>query len=249
MSSYLDSYDSGSYSGSGKADAGGAPSLKMGYGGDPTRYGPGANDWTWAYGSPSDFKRQPTSVSRYSGGGGPSGGNRTSTSTTTFTMPRPTLPKLPTLEMPRVDKRAVAALAQKAAAPGIRTLRESVQTAMNVQSDNPNVRRMTLREALQGYGAGLERVMSGANQQARSEHQQDLNLLAAERQANYRTQVESAMDSYNKAWSEYLASATKKTTTEDGGGAGGQPMVWLRNATGSLDMVPAARTGFGRYMR
>jgi hypothetical protein len=28
--------------------------------------------------------------------------------------------------------------------------------------DNPNVKRMTLRDALQGYGSGLENVMAGA---------------------------------------------------------------------------------------
>jgi hypothetical protein len=250
--SYLDEYEPMRYSPSADQSAAASRS-RLGYGGDPTRFGPGPNDWTWQYGSPSDFKSQPSQTNRYGysrGGGyyGGGGGTRTSVSTTTFTMPRPKTPDLPTLELPKVDKRAVAALAQRAAAPGIRSLRETVQQAMGASYENPNVRRMTLREALQGYGAGLEKVMAGAQAQARQEHQQELNLLAEERQQNWRAQVQRAMDSYNKAWSEYLASAKKTTTqTSDDDGAGGTGgYVWKRLPSGALDRVPVQRTGMWR---
>jgi hypothetical protein len=240
-SSYFDEYESGYFSG---ADKGGGATGKLGYGGDPTRFGPGPNDWTWAYGSPQNFK-QSTTGGRVGGGGRVStgSGNRTTVSSTKFTMPRPTAPTLPTFEMPKVDKRAVAALTQKAAAPGIRSLREQVQAAMGQNYENPNVRRMTLREALQGYGAGLEKVMGGAGSQARQEHQQELNLLAQERQMNYQTQVQASMDAYNKAWSEYLASAEKTTTTTEGDAASGGE--WYRTPFGSLRF---ARPGESRSM-
>lgn len=249
--SYLDEYEPSRYYGSTADKSEGSVRQRLGYGGDPTRYGPGPNDWTWAYGSPSDFRSQPSQTNRYgySRGGayGGGGGTRTTISTTQFTMPRPKTPDLPTLELPKVDKRAVAALAQKAAAPGIRGLRETVQQAMGASYENPNVRRMTLREALQGYGAGLERVMAGAQHQARAEHQQELNLLAEERQQNWRAQVQKAMDAYNKAWSEYLATAKKTTTTSDDDGTGGTGgYVWKRLPSGALDRVPVQRTGLWR---
>jgi hypothetical protein len=248
--SYLDEYEPNYYS-PGADKSAGSVRPKLGYGGDPTRYGPGPNDWTWEYGSPASFKSQPSQANRYGSRGGSygGGGTRTSVSTTTFTMPRPSTPKLPTLELPKVDKRAVSALAQKSAAPGIRSLRETVQQAMGASYENPNVRRMTLREALQGYGAGLEKVMAGAQTQARQEHQQELNLLAEERQQNWRAQVQQSMDAYNKAWSEYLSSAKKTTTTSDEDGSGVPSMTWIRNASGSLDRVPTSRTGLGRYLR
>jgi hypothetical protein len=248
--SYLDEYESNSYS-PGADQSAGSIRPKLGYGGDPTRFGPGPNDWTWQYGSPSSFKSQPSRSSRYGySGGGYGGGTRTSVSMTAFTMPRPTTPKLPTLELPRVDKRAVSALAQRAAAPGIRSLRETVQQAMGASYENPNVRRMTLREALQGYGAGLEKVMAGAQHQARQEHQQELNLLAEERQQNWRSQVQMAMDAYNKAWTEYLSSAKKTTTTSDDDGAGGTGgYVWKRLPSGALDRVPVQQTGLWKYIQ
>ena len=213
------------------------------------------NDWTWAYGSPSDMKQayqqKASGGSRggYAGGGG-FGSARSSTTTQRlrFTEDAPDLPTLPKLEMPKVDKRKIRALTQQIAAPNIRKLNESVLTAMNIHTDNPNVRRMTLREALQGYGSGLESTMAGAGGQARSEHQQELNLASAEAQANWRANTEALMSQYNNAWQKYLAGAERVSETNasdtpmDGGTAGN--MVVRRNVWGTPYLAPDFQTAY-----
>jgi hypothetical protein len=137
------------------------------------------------------------------------------------------------VEFAKVDPRKIRALQQKSAAPGIRALNEKIQGAMNVSSDNPNVRRMTLREALQGYGSGLESTMAGAGAQARSEHQQELNVQNQEKQLNFQAAQQAAMASYNAAIAKYMASATRTTETESGESTnGGRQLV--RTPFGSL---------------
>lgn len=68
----------------------------------------------------------------------------------------------PTLNLPEYDMGKVEALAQRAAAPGVRSLRSAMQGVQQGYYENPNVKRMTLRDALAGYGQGLETVMGGA---------------------------------------------------------------------------------------
>ena len=217
------------------------------------------NDWTWAYGSPSDMKQQYQSGGSSRGssrGGGYAGGTGDGSAQRQQTVTRlrfqgeaPDMPTLPKLEMPKMDKRKIRALTQELAAPQMRKLQESLQGAMNVHSDNPNVRRMTLREALQGYGSGLESVQAGAGQQARQEHQQDLSLQSAEAQANYQAAVNAAMAQYNNAWQKYLASAERVTESEGvtGPAAGGVPgatMVVRRNVWGTPYLAPDFQTAW-----
>ena len=93
--------------------------------------------------------------------------------TRTTIAPPPELPEFgaaPGFEMPEYKESEVRKLTHRAAAPGVRNLRQAVQTAMSRSYENPNVRRMTLRQALAGYGLGLEGVMAGAAQQARGEY-------------------------------------------------------------------------------
>jgi len=180
----------------------------------PSESGSGMD--TWRYGSPSNIRNWQTNQSQGGNGGG--GGSRkpmgsTSESSVTFEGEAPKAPKVAKLELPKFDKRAVRALTQKHAAPAMRKLSEGLQTALNVQSDNPNVRRMTLREALQGYGTGLEQAMSGAGTQARQEHQQELEQTGREAQMNWQAQNQAAMQAYNNAFQKYLASATRTQTT------------------------------------
>ena len=68
----------------------------------------------------------------------------------------------PHLDIPAYDQERVEALAQRVAAPSLRKLRSEVQSVQGGVYDNPNVKALTLRQALQGYGAGLESTMSGA---------------------------------------------------------------------------------------
>ena len=64
--------------------------------------------------------------------------------------------------LPEYDMSKVESLAQRAAAPGVRSLRSAMQETQQGYYANPNVKRMTLRDALAGYGQGLENVMGGA---------------------------------------------------------------------------------------
>jgi len=77
---------------------------------------------------------------------------------TESTAPAPPTP----YNLPVYDTSKVEGLAQRFATPGIRNLRHSMQDVQQGAYDNPNVKRMTLRDALAGYGQGLESVMAGA---------------------------------------------------------------------------------------
>jgi hypothetical protein len=181
-------------------------------------------------------------------GGSLSSGDKSTNQTTNqttklrFTEPVPETPELPTLELAKPDKRKIRSLTQQIAAPSIRKLQEGLQTGMNTKSDNPNVRRMTLREALQGYGTGLESAMSGAGGQARSEHQQELNTQNAAAQANWQAKTQSMMTAYQNAFSRYMQSAERVTESEAKSSSvegSGVPMVTRRNAWGTPEVGPA----------
>ena len=210
-SRYLESFESPGYG-----------SVEVGQGGSP-----GQPSDTWRYGSPADIRR-----TRFQQGGSAGGGRAaTASRTTTRTIRKgdaPEMPDLPTFKAPEMNKRAVRALTQKMAAPGVRTLRQTMQQAMGRNYENPNVRKMTLREALQGYGTGIEKVMSGAGREARSEHMAELNLQREEQMANFKAQTNAAMQSYQNAWADYLkGEQTVSTTTPDitdSGGYGGVEM-------------------------
>lgn len=198
-SKYLQGYETTGYTP--RAAAGSAQAGSSGSGMD-----------TWRYGSPGDIRkaqRQP--------GGSYAGNTSLSRSSSTRTIRKgaaPELPELATFEAPKLDKRAVRATAQKLAAPGLRTLRQTVQQAMGRNFENPNVRKMTLREALRGYGTGLESVMAGANREARSEQMAELEIQRQADYANWKAQNDAAMAAYDKAWSDYMKGT--ETITEAG---------------------------------
>jgi hypothetical protein len=69
---------------------------------------------------------------------------------------------------PVYDENKVRSMSQTELAPSLRGLRSSMQRISGMSSDNPNAKRMTLREALAGYGQGLQSAASGASSSARS---------------------------------------------------------------------------------
>ncbi len=79
---------------------------------------------------------------------------------------------------PRWDDEKITALTQKRAMPGIRSLRDQVQRVTGRRYDNPQVARMTLREALASYGKGLGGVIEGAGDAAVREYGQEYGALA-----------------------------------------------------------------------
>lgn len=110
----------------------------------------------------------------------------------------------PEYEKPAWDEKEIRKLSRKIQAPGVRQMRQQVQQVVARHYENPNVRSMMLRNALQGYGIGLENIISGAETQARGEYAQ-----------RYSFNVQEAMAKYQAAWNEYMASG-KTTTTRTG---------------------------------
>ena len=102
--------------------------------------------------------------------------------------------ELPSTEdRPEFDEAKVQSLAQQHAAPGIRTLREAYQTAASRLPSDPKS-RLTLKDALKGYGSGLEQVMGGARKTARQEEMQKFGIESANFQADYAARLQQARD-------------------------------------------------------
>ena len=111
-----------------------------------------------------------------------------------FTMPE--MGAMPTFEAPLYDEAKIDKMAQQQAAPGLRNLRSSIQAVTSRRYDNPNVQRMTLRDALAGYGQGLEEVMSGARQTASAEYAQKYAMEYKTAGMNWETAVQTVRDKY-----------------------------------------------------
>ena len=134
---------------------------------------------------------------------------------------RPTLPTFAAPEYPTYTPAArepgrVEELTQQIAAPGVRGLRTQVQRAIGRRYVNPQVARMTLREALAGYGAGLESVMGGARRGALGQYETEYAPKAekarmeyqtgvSQAQAAYQARIQAQMTEYQTAWKDYMA--------------------------------------------
>lgn len=108
----------------------------------------------------------------------------------------PEMEATPVFDAPEWDENKISKMAQQNAAPGIRNLRTAVQAATSRRSDNPNVQRMTLRDALAGYGQGLEEVMSGARQSASSEYATKYAYEYKEAGMNWEAAVQAVRDKF-----------------------------------------------------
>lgn len=119
--------------------------------------------------------------------------------------------------LPTYDTGAVESLAQRFAAPGIRNLRNTMQETQQGYYENPNVKRMTLRDAVAGYGQGLESTMAGALNSASSIYGQQYGAGVNQALQSQRLSAEQSMQadrlasnerlaSYNNEWRAYLAS-------------------------------------------
>jgi len=101
----------------------------------------------------------------------------------------PVMGAAPELNLPEYDEDKVSSLTQKRAAPAIRKLRETTQRATSANYDNPNVKKMTVREALAGYGTGLEGVVAGAGRAASIEYGDQYAASVNAEMAKYRSAV------------------------------------------------------------
>jgi len=141
----------------------------------------------------------------------------------------------PTYAAPEWDEGAISSLTQKRAAPGLRSLRQQVQRVTGRKYGSPQVARMTLREALQGYGSGIGSVLGGAGSVALGEYGQKYGAeteaarlsyggqmaqwrgeTAARSQGaltNYQAELEKRRTGYQSAWDRWKASVGTTTTS------------------------------------
>lgn len=75
---------------------------------------------------------------------------------------------MPTYTPPTYDTSRLRFLGEQQAAPGIRSLRRGVSEALGKSYENPNVSALAKREALGGFGEGLEQVYGGARRTAQA---------------------------------------------------------------------------------
>jgi hypothetical protein len=108
----------------------------------------------------------------------------------------------PTFAPPAYNEGEVKSRARKMAAPGLSQLNMKVQSAMSRYYENPNVRRMVLRDTLAGYGIGVSNIMAKAQQSAQSEYGAEHERLYSE-----------AMNSYNVLMAQYVQQGNRVTAT------------------------------------
>jgi hypothetical protein len=106
---------------------------------------------------------------------------------------------------PEYDEGRVNELTQSTAAPAVRGLRSAMQRISSSSEGNPNAKRMTLREALAGYGQGLQSTMSGAATTARSLYNQEYGIKADEAKTNYGAEVETGKINFNAKLQQQMA--------------------------------------------
>ena len=132
--------------------------------------------------------------------------------------------EMPTYSAPQWDTGAIDALTQKRAAPGLRAMRNQVNRASGVSYDNPNMKRMTLRDALQGYGQGVESALSSANQSAVNEYGTEFGRRSTDAYNMYQSEAnktnaynqysaDKEKTNYSTLAQEYFSSNSRNGTT------------------------------------
>ena len=142
---------------------------------------------------------------------------QTGTTTTTEWMPsgvRPDPYTVTPFEAPEWDEAEISRLTQKRAAPGLRRLRSAVQMAMTRPYESPQIRRMTLREALSGFGMGLESVMGGAGREATGEYGARYGREFTAATMTWQAQQTQRMADWQSLWNEYMRKGKQVATTE-----------------------------------
>lgn len=148
--------------------------------------------------------------------GGSSGGNMSWNVTgelPTFTAP--------TFTAPERNENRLSSLRARASGSALRNLRTQTQAAIQSSYGLPaQARRMTLKEALQGYGSGVSSIMGSADKVARSQYEDEYGTLYKTAQMNYQGELTAAQQNfsaqmnkfamqnkYNMLRNEYLASS------------------------------------------
>lgn len=113
-----------------------------------------------------------------------------------------TIGKLPTLEYntftaPTRDPNRISNLRARASGAGLRDLRrQTQQTIQGTSGMDATMRRMTLKDALMGYGSGMSKIMGQADRIAQNQYEQEYGDKYKESILNYQTGISKANTEY-----------------------------------------------------
>ena len=124
----------------------------------------------------------------------------------------PGAPGMPEFAAPTRDEGKIKELTQQKSAAGLRAMRAQIQKAMGQGYRNANVKRMTLRDALAGYGEGIENVMSGAQSQAGQEYNQEYAKNYDTAAKNWQTQIATKNQDWQNQVNNYLRQYGQEST-------------------------------------
>jgi hypothetical protein len=105
---------------------------------------------------------------------------------------------IPKLDLAPYDLDRVEQITQRTAAPGIRRLRSEMQNVQQGVYDNPNVKAMTMRQALSGYGQGLESIMGGAYKEGRAAYGEERGIEDTEAKSNWEAKLRASLMRYQR---------------------------------------------------
>lgn len=129
------------------------------------------------------------------------------------TGPMPTAGEMPTFVAPTRDEGRIKELTQQKSAAGLRAMRAQIQKAMGQGYRNANVKRMTLRDALAGYGQGIENVMTGAQTAAGNEYNTEYASAYDTAGKNWQTAYQTKMQDWQNKVNDYFKNYGTVTTT------------------------------------
>lgn len=137
-------------------------------------------------------------------------------STTTYAYPgvAPEAPEVGAFAAPPWRESEIRRLTQMKAGPGLRRLRREAQRVAGQYFENPNVKRMTVREALAGMGIGMGSILTGAGGAAAQEYGMQYGREYGAALTSYQAQTNAAMAAYQAAWQAYLAEREATTVME-----------------------------------
>ncbi|MHA2135389.1 MAG: hypothetical protein ACW99J_16130 [Candidatus Thorarchaeota archaeon] len=138
----------------------------------------------------------------------------TTTQTTSFTPsgePRPDF-VAPDYVPVEFDKRRLAALRQKKAAPFRRALTRELQRAFTGSYKDKPSRDIAIRNALREYGQAYGQILVHSEAAARSELEQETAELRQERRLEFQAAMTEAQLEFQTAWDAWLKAGTTTTT-------------------------------------
>lgn len=113
---------------------------------------------------------------------------------------------------PEYDEGKIKSIARKLAGPSIRRARLALSKALNQYYENPAMRGIVVRQALEGYGISVEQARASAYGQAQNIYGQQ-----------YQAQAQEAFRTYQSAMNAYRSTAKQITEQRNlyGGSSGG----------------------------